>query len=89
MVMKNPYEERLGELEQFRWLSIKDCSEKLGVSKRTVFQYLKDGKIRGTLYGNRRIIDSVSIIGFLYRKRVIDYHNIKNEEVRKQIKKNI
>jgi hypothetical protein len=54
-----------------------------------VFQYLKDGKIRGTLYGNRRIIDSVSIIGFLYRKRVIDYHNIKNEEVRKQIKKNI
>ena len=87
--MENKFEEKIPGLESYRWISVEETSKELEISKRTVFQYLKDGKIRGTLYGNRRIIDSVSIIGFLYRKRVIDYHNIKNEEVRKQIKKNI
>jgi hypothetical protein len=57
------------------------------VSKRTIFKYLKEGKIRGVKWKNRRLVDSVSVIGFLLEKRVIEYEQLKSEEMKKMVKR--
>ena len=41
--MENPFEEKIEGLEIYRWITVDDCSEKLEVSRRTVFQYIKNG----------------------------------------------
>ena len=43
--MENKFEEKIEGLESHKWISVDDCSEELGVSRRTIFQYLRDGKI--------------------------------------------
>ena len=83
--MENPFEEKIDGLGVYRWITVDDCSEKLGVSKRTIFQYIKDGNFKTTKWKNRRIIDSVSVIGFLLKKRVIELNSVKNNEIRKEI----
>ena len=69
----------------YRWITVDDCSEKLGVSRRTVFQYIKDGNFKTSKWKNRRIIDSVSVIGFLLKKRVVELNSVKNNDIRKEI----
>lgn len=83
--MENPFEEKIGEFERYRWLSVDDCSDELGVSRRTIFQYLRDGKIRGTKWKNKRLVDSVSVIGFLLKKKVVEYDKIKNTEMKREL----
>lgn len=83
--MENPFEQKIEGLETYRWISVDDCSEQLGISRRTVFQYLKDGKIIGTKWKNKRLVDSVSVIGFLLTKKVIEFQNLNNDEVIKEI----
>ena len=85
--MENPFEQKIEGLELYRWITVDDCSEKLEVSRRTVFQYLKDGKIRGTLWKNRRLIDTVSVIGYMLERRVIEYNQLKSEETKKIIRR--
>lgn len=87
--MENPFEEQIEGLEFYRWISVDDCSEKLKVSKRTIFKYLKEGKIRGVKWKNRRLVDSVSVIGFLLEKRVIEYEQLKSEEMKKMVKRKL
>lgn len=79
--MKNPFEEKIEGIESYRWLSVDDCSDELGVSRRTIFQYLRDGKIKGTKWKNKRLVDSVSVMGFLLKKKVIEYDKIKGSIV--------
>jgi len=83
--MKNPFDEKIEGLESHRWISVEDCSEELGVSPRTIFKYLKDGKIKGTKWKNYRLIDSVSVIGFLLTKKVSEINKIKSREVKDKI----
>jgi len=83
--MENPFEEKIEGLEIYRWITVDDCSEKLGVSRRTVFQYIKNGFFKSSKWKNRRIIDSVSVIGFLLQKRVVELNSVKNNEIRKEI----
>ena len=83
--MENPFEEKIPGIESYRWLSVEDTPRELEVSKRTVFQYLKDGKIKGTKYKNRRLVDSVSIMGFLLERKVIEVNKINSLEMRRQI----
>ena len=80
--MKNPFEEKIEGLESYRWISVEDCSKELGVSERTIFKYLKDEKIKGIKWKNYRLIDSVSVIGFLLTKKVTEINKIKSREVR-------
>ncbi len=61
--MENLFEQKLEGLETYKWISVDDCSEELGVSRRTIFQYLHDNKIKGIKWKNRRLIDSVSVVG--------------------------
>ena len=83
--MENKFEEKTLGLESYRWISVEETSRELEISKRTVFQYLKDGKIKGTKYKNKRLVDSVSILGFLLEKKVIEYNKINSPEVKRQI----
>ena len=83
--MENKFEEKIPGLEPYRWISVEETSKELEISKRTVFQYLKDGRIKGTKYKNQRLIDSVSILGFLLEKKVIEFNKINSPEMRRQI----
>jgi len=69
----------------YKWISVDDCSEELGVSRRTIFQYLHDNKIKGIKWKNKRLIDSVSVVGFLLNKKVIEVTNLKNKEMVREI----
>jgi predicted site-specific integrase-resolvase len=83
--MKNRFDEKVEDLEFHKWISVDDCSEQLGVSVRTIFKYLKEGKIRGVKWKNYRLVDSVSVIGFLLEKKVTEINKIKSREVKEQI----
>jgi transcriptional antiterminator len=83
--MENPFEEKIGEFERYKWLSVDDCSEELGVSRRTIFRYLKDGKIKGIKWKNQLLIDSVSILGFLLEKKVFEFNKLNDKEVIREI----
>jgi predicted DNA-binding transcriptional regulator AlpA len=83
--MENPFEEKIEGLDTYRWLSVDDCSEQLGVSRRTIFKYIKDGNFKTTKWKNKRIVDSISVVGWLLKKKVIEINSIKNLEMRKEI----
>ena len=83
--MENLFEQKLEGLETYKWISVDDCSEELGVSRRTIFQYLHDNKIKGVKWKNKRLIDSVSVVGFLLNKKVIEVTNLKNKEMVREI----
>ena len=83
--MENIFEEKIEGLDTYRWLSVDDCSEQLGVSRRTIFKYIKDGNFKTTKWKNKRIVDSVSVVGWLLKKKVIEINSIKNPEMRKEI----
>ncbi len=86
--MENLFEQKLEGLETYKWISVDDCSEELGVSRRTIFQYLHDNKIKGIKWKNKRLIDSVSVVGFLLNKKVIEVTNLKNKEMVREIELN-
>ena len=86
--MENKFEEKIEGLESHKWISVDDCSEELGVSRRTIFQYLRDGKIKGIKWKNKKLIDSVSVVGFLLNKKVIEINNLKNKEMVREIELN-
>ena len=83
--MESLFEQKLEGLETYKWISVDDCSEELGVSRRTIFQYLHDNKIKGIKWKNKRLIDSVSVVGFLLNKKVIEVTNLKNKEMVREI----
>jgi hypothetical protein len=72
-------------LETYKWISVDDCSEEVGVCRRTIFQYLHENTIKGIKWKNKRLIDSVSVVGFLLNKKVIEVTNLKNKEMVREI----
>jgi predicted DNA-binding protein (UPF0251 family) len=83
--MENPFEEKIEGLETYRWLSVDDCSEQLEVSRRTIFQYLRDGKLKGIKWKNKRLVDSVSVVGYLLKKKVIEINKLNDKEMIREI----
>ena len=83
--MEDKFNKHIEELESHKWVGVKDLSEQFGVSERTVFQWLKDNKIKGIKWKNKRLIDSVSVVGFLLNKKVIEVTNLKNKEMVREI----
>ena len=86
--MENKFEEKIEGLESHKWISVDDCSEELGVSRRTIFQYLQDGKIKGIKWKNRRLIDSVSVVGYLLHKKVFEINKLHNKEMIRELELN-
>lgn len=86
--MDNYFEDKIGGLESHRWISVDDCSQELEVSRRTIFQYLQDGKIKGIKWKNRRLIDSVSVVGYLLQKKVFEINKLNDKEMIREIELN-
>jgi len=80
----NEYYESLGH---YKWVGVKDLSELFEVSERTVFQWLKDGKIEGTKWKGKRLVNSVSVLSFLLKKKCLEMEQIKKRELRDQIER--
>ena len=83
--MKDKFNEYIEGLETHRWVGVTDLSKQFDISERTVFQWLKDGKIEGVKWKGRRLIDSVSVVGFPLNKKVIEVTNLKNKEMVREI----
>ena len=53
--------------------------------ERTIFQWLKDGKIEGIKWKNRRLINTISVMGFLLKKKSLEMKHIKEREIKREI----
>lgn len=83
--MENKFEEKIEGLESHRWVGVTDLSEQFGVSERTIFQWLKDGKIEGVKWKNRRLINVPSVFGYLLKKKVIEVTQIREQELKREL----
>ena len=80
----NEYYESLGH---YKWVGVKDLSEMFDVSERTVFKWLEQKKIKGVKWKNKRLIDSVSVMSFLLKKKCLEMEQIKKQEIRNKIER--
>ena len=83
--MEDEFNKHIEELESHKWVGVKDLSEQFGVSERTVFQWLKDKKIEGVKWKNRRLINVPSVFGYLLQKKVIEVTQIKQQELKREL----
>ena len=83
--MEDRFNEHIESLESNRWVGVTDLSEQFDISQRTVFQWLKDGKIEGVKWKNRRLINVPSVFGYLLKKKVIEVSKIKNKEMIREL----
>ncbi len=83
--MEDRFNEYIEGLETNRWVGVTDLSEQFGVSERTVFQWLRDGKIEGVKWKNRRLINVVSVFGYLLKKKVIEVTQIREKEIKREL----
>ena len=63
--MEDFFNEYIESLETYKWVGVKDLSEQFKVSERTIFQWLKDGKLESIKWKNKRLINVVSVMSFL------------------------
>ena len=83
--MEDEFNKHIEELESHKWVGVKDLSEQFGVSERTVFQWLKDGKIEGVKWKNKRLINVPSVFGYLLKKKVIEVTQIREQELKREL----
>jgi len=83
--MEDKFNEYIEGLESHRWVGVTDLSEQFGISERTVFQWLKDGKIEGVKWKNRRLINVPSVFGYLLKKKVIEVTQIREQELKREL----
>ena len=79
------FNEYIEFLESCKWVGVKDLSEKFEISERTIFKWLKDGKIQGIKWKNRRLINSVSILVYLMKKKCIEINRIHDREIKREL----
>ena len=87
--MENFFNEYIESLQTYRWVGVQDLSEELGVSKRTIFQYIKDGKFKTTLWKGRRLIDTISVMSWLLKKKSFDMKKIHDKEVKFELERDL
>ena len=83
--MEDFFNEYIESLETYKWVGVKDLSEQFKVSERTIFQWLKDGKLESIKWKNKRLINVVSVMGFLMKKRCIEKEQIRNREIKNKL----
>ncbi len=83
--MKNDFNEYIECLSSYRWVGVKDLSEDLQISKRTIFTYLKEGKFESVKWKGRRLIDTISVLSYFLKKKSIEMRDIKLREIRDEI----
>jgi hypothetical protein len=83
--MEDKFNDYVECLESNRWVGVSDLSEQFGVSERTIFSWLKSGKIEGVKWKNRRLINVVSVFGFLLKKKCLEVSQIKQKEIMREL----
>ena len=83
--MKDKFNEYIEGLETHRWVGVTDLSKQFDISERTVFQWLRDGKIEGVKWKNRRLINVPSVFGYLLKKKVIEVTQIREQELKREL----
>ena len=83
--MEDKFNEYVEGLESHRWVGVTDLSEQFGVSERTIFQWLRDGKIEGVKWKNKRLINVPSVFGYLLKKKVIEITQIREQELKREL----
>lgn len=83
--MEDRFNEYIEGLQTHRWVGVTDLSEQFGVSERTIFQWLRDDKIKGVKWKNRRLINVPSVFGYLLKKKVIELTQIKQQEIKREL----
>lgn len=83
--MKDVFEEKIDGLNEYKWITIQECSDKMGISVRTLYKYLKEGYIKGIKYKRRRMIDTISVVGYLLEKKCIEISQIQNKEIQRTL----
>jgi DeoR/GlpR family transcriptional regulator of sugar metabolism len=83
--MEDKFNEYIEGLETHRWVGVTDLSEQFDISERTIYQWLKDKKIEGVKWKNRRLINVPSVFGYLLKKKVIEVSQIKQQELKREL----
>ena len=83
--MEDKFNEYIEGLETHRWVGVTDLSEQFDISERTIYQWLKDKKIEGVKWKNRRLINVPSVFGYLLQKKVIEVSQIKQQELKREL----
>ena len=83
--MEDKFNEYIEGLETHRWVGVTDLSKQFDISERTVFQWLKDGKIEGVKWKNKRLINVPSVFGYLLKKKVIEVTQIREQELKREL----
>jgi len=84
-MMEDKFNEYIECLETNKWVGVTDLSKQFDVSERTVFKWLKEGKIEGVKWKNRRLINVVSVFGFLLKKKVIEFNQIRENDMKREL----
>ena len=79
------FNEYYESIKSYKWVGVQDLSEQVGVSTRTIFQWLKDGKIEGVKWKNKRLINVPSVFGYLLKKKVIEVSQIREKELKREL----
>lgn len=72
-----------------RFMLVDEVGETLGVSRRTVFTYLKEGKISGIKSRGVRLVYTGSVLGYLLKQKVIELNEIKERELKEELRSQI
>ena len=72
-----------------RWLFVEDAADMLEVSKRTIFEYLRDGKIRGIKSRGRRLIATGSVMAYLLKIKVVEFNDLRSKELARETLNNV
>ena len=83
--MEDKFNDYIEGLETNRWVGVTDLSEQFDISERTIYQWLKDKKIEGVKWKNRRLINVPSVFGYLLKKKVIEVSQIKQQELKREL----
>jgi len=67
-----------------RWIYVDEAADMMGITRRTVFTYLKENKISGIKSRGKRLVSTASVIGFLLQQKVIEINNLKENELKKE-----
>jgi excisionase family DNA binding protein len=72
-----------------KWLFVEDAAEMMEVSKRTIFEYLRDNKISGIKSRGRRLVSTGSVLGYLLKQKVIEIKDLRDKELARETLYNV
>ena len=79
-------EVREGVLNVGRFILVDEVSETLGVSRRTIFTYIKENKLSSIKSRGKRLIYTGSVLVYLMKQKVIELNEIKEKELKEEVK---